>query len=176
MSMVDIVIYPDERLRRQGEKVTDFKDPNVQKIIDDMIETLQNTPNCGGLACTQMAFETPKHITVMKGYHKPDEIMVVVNGEIIDAHGELYESEGCMSILGVFFPVKRSKYVKMRAQDRHGTSFELEEDGTYWSRNFQHELDHLEGVLSLDYLSPFKRERIEKKIAKHLKKTHKETR
>ncbi|HLD16760.1 MAG TPA: peptide deformylase, partial [Coxiellaceae bacterium] len=101
---------------------------------------------------------------------KKNEPLCLVNPEILEKSGELFETEGCLSVPGdTFARVKRAKYVKCKAQDRHGKSIIIENDGGYLSRCIQHEIDHLNGTLFIDYLSPLKRRRLDKRLEKMAK-------
>jgi peptide deformylase len=174
MAIIQILQYPDPRLGKKGEVVTEFND-ELQQVVDDMFETLKNTENCGGLAATQLDFANPKKITVINDYrntedHPPRENpMVLINPEIIHTEGEDAVSEGCMSVSGgVYEPVLRATKVRVRALDRHGNPFEIEGEG-YMAKLLQHEIDHLHGVIFIDRISKLKRQRIDKKIAKNKK-------
>lgn len=176
MSIIAILQYPDSRLGKVAETVTSF-DETVQKVIDDMFETLHNTNNCAGLAATQLDFSHPLKITVIYDYRvsdKPDknQALVLVNPEVIYTEGESAEPEGCMSVSGdVYEPVIRAKKVRVKAFDREGNAFEIEGEG-YMAKLLQHEIDHLNGTLFIDRLSRFKRQRIDKKIVKMKRKSH----
>ena len=165
MTMIRILQYPDPRLGTVAEKVTEFGDA-LQKIIDDMVETLYKTENCAGLAATQLDFENPQAISVMD--HTPDKkgLVVVVNPEVIEQEGEVCEPEGCMSIGGnTYLAVPRAEKVKVRALDRLGKAFELEADG-FQAKLLQHEIDHLNGIIFIDKLSRLKRSRVDARIKK----------
>jgi len=164
MAVLEVLQYPDERLRKIAEPVTDFG-PETQKIIDDMFETLYHTENCGGYAATQMNIQ--KRIVVLDASPEKDKPLCLINPEIVDQKGEIFEMEACLSVPGdVFMPIKRAKWVRCKAYDRHGKEFFLEEEGTWLARAFQHEIDHLNGVLFIDYLSPLKRRRVDRKLEK----------
>ena len=168
MSIVKILQYPDPRLRKKAEKVEDFGEA-TQKMIDDMFETHYAAENCAALACTQLDFPQPKHITVIDYSPMKNQPLCLVNAEIIDRQGEQYEAEGCMSVGlqsgSVFEKVKRAYKIKVHAQDRYGKPLEFEAEG-YKAKCIQHELDHLDGKLFIDHLSPLKRNRAEKKLKK----------
>lgn len=168
MTKVRILQYPDPRLRKKGEKIEDFG-AETQKMIDDMFETHYSSENCAALACTQLDFPNPKHITVIDFSSGKNEPLCLVNGEIIKREGEQDEEEGCMSVGiqsgSVFEKVKRAYKIKVRYQDRHGKQQEMEAEG-YMAKCIQHELDHLDGKLFIDHLSPLKRSRAEQKLKK----------
>lgn len=165
MTVVRILQYPDPRLKTKGEKVTDFG-PETQKMIDDMFETHYATDNCAALACTQLDFQKPKHITVIDFSEKKNEPLCLVNAEIIERVGTATSPEGCMSVSGgAYEKVTRAEKIKVKAQDRHGKEIIFEAED-FMAKCIQHELDHLDGKLFIDHLSHLKRDRIKKKIEK----------
>ncbi len=168
MAIIRILQYPDPRLRHQGDKVTDFGH-ETQKMIDDMFETHYAAKNCAALACTQLDFLNPKHITVIDFSPTKNQPLCLVNAKITEYEGEQNEEEGCMSIgltSGVIFEkVKRAFRIKVHAQDRYGASFEFEAEG-FMAKCIQHEIDHLHGKLFIDHVSLLRRNRVEKKIKK----------
>lgn len=165
MSIVKILQFPDTRLRTKGEIVTDFG-AETQQMIDDMFETHYASKNCAALACTQLDFKKPKHITVIDFSESKDQPLCLVNGEIIERIGTETSEEGCMSVRGgAYEKVTRAAKIRVKAQDRHGKLLEFEADG-FMAKCIQHELDHLNGKIFLDHLSSLKRNRIKKKIEK----------
>ena len=164
MTILTILQYPDPRLKRKGRHV-DVIDGAIQKIIVDMFETHYAAENCAALAATQLDMPDPPHITVIDFSPEKNQPLCLINGEIIAREGEIIEGEACMSVRGVYEKVKRSLKVKVRALDRHGKPIEIEADG-YMAKAFQHELDHLNGMIFLDRLSALKRERVDKKFEK----------
>ncbi len=165
MSIVKILQFPDLRLRTKGEKVTDFG-AQTQQMIDDMFETHYASENCAALACTQLDFKNPKHITVIDFSEKKDQPLCLVNAEIIEKIGTETSPEGCMSVKGgAYEKVTRAEKIKVKAQDRFGKAMEFEAEG-FMAKCIQHELDHLDGKLFIDYLSHLKRNIIKKKIEK----------
>lgn len=164
MTILKILRYPNPRLKTVAERVTKFDD-NLQKIIDDMFETHYNAENCAALAATQLDIENPKHITVIDFSPQKNQPLCLVNANIIAREGEITEPEGCMSVHGVFENVKRAAKIKVRALDRYGKKLEFEADG-FMAKCIQHELDHLDGKIFLDRLSPFKRRRADEKLKK----------
>lgn len=168
MTLLTILQYPDPRLKRKAKRV-EIIDEKIQSIIDDMFETHYAAENCAALAATQLDLTDPPHITVIDFSKEKNQPLCLINGEIIEREGEVFEGEACMSVAGIYEPVKRSAKVKVRALDREGNAIELEADG-FMAKALQHELDHLNGMIFLDRLSPFKRERVEKKFSKLSKK------
>jgi peptide deformylase len=171
---IEILQYPDSRLKNKAQIVTEFTE-SLQAIIDDMFETLYHTKNCAGLAATQLAIAPPPpKITVIYDYRKgdkpsKDQSLCLINPEVIAKEGELLEPEACMSVPGgIYESVPRPAKVVVRALDRKGEAFEIEGEG-YMAKLLQHEIDHLNGLIFIDHLSRFKRQRVDKKIAKHRK-------
>ncbi len=163
MAVLPVLQYPDKRLRLISEPVTDFG-AETQKIVDDMFETLYAT-GAGGYAAIQMNIQ--KRIIVIDYSEEKNQPLCVINPEFLEKRGEVFEVEGCMSVPDdTFCRVKRAEWVKVRAQDRHGKSFEVEGDG-YLSRCLQHETDHLNGILFIDYLSPLKRKLLDARLKKY---------
>jgi peptide deformylase len=157
-----IIHYPDPRLRRHAEPVTEVND-GVRALIDDMAETMYDAPGIG-LAAIQIG--VTQRIVVMDISESRDELRIFVNPEIIGASGEQVLEEGCLSVPGVFEPVTRAETVRVRALDRQGQAFELDASGLL-ATCIQHEIDHLDGKVFLDRLSRLKQQRIRKKIEKH---------
>jgi len=167
MSIVRILQYPDPLLRRKGIKVTDFGDA-TQRIIDDMFETHYAQTSCAALAATQLNIPNAPYITVIDFSEQKNQPLCLVNARVIKASGEENSEEGCMSVgpgATVFAKVSRPNMIRVQAQDRHGKPLEFDADG-FMAKCIQHELDHLEGKLFIDYLSHLKRKRLEKILEK----------
>ncbi|AJC50587.1 peptide deformylase [Coxiella endosymbiont of Amblyomma americanum] len=161
--MLEILQYPDPRLKVIARQVEVF-DNTVQKIIDAMFLTHYNTKNCAALAATQLDLERPNHITVIDFSPEKNQPLCLVNAKIIESSGKCTEEEGCMSVGGnIYEKITRSAKVKIRAQDRYGKLLEFKADG-FMARCIQHELDHLNGIIFLDYLSLRQRNRINKRL------------
>ncbi|NRF17082.1 peptide deformylase [Vibrio coralliilyticus] len=161
MSVLQVLTFPDERLRtvaKPVEKVT----PEIQKFVDDMIETMYDEEGIG-LAATQVDFH--QRIVVIDISETRDQPMVLINPEILDKRGEDGIEEGCLSVPGARALVSRAAKVTVKALDRDGKEYTFEADDLL-AICVQHELDHLEGKLFVDYLSPLKRKRIQDKLAK----------
>lgn len=169
MTILSILQYPDSRLRRKGVVVTDFDDKVLQTLIDDMFLSCKHYDGCAALAATQLDVDNPPRLFVMNRSEDEGGSMCFVNPEILATEGEEVAEEGCMSVypsdISVF--LARAKNVTAKAIDRYGKPFTLSLSD-FWARAVQHELDHLNGVLYIDRLSPLKRERVEKKIKKIL--------
>lgn len=161
MAKLDILQYPDPRLRTRAERVTRIDD-DVQRLIDDMFETMYEAPGIG-LAATQV--DVHRQIVVMDLSEDGSEPRVFINPELLERLGDDTAEEGCLSIPGVYDNVDRSERVRVRALDRHGEPFELEAEGLL-ARCIQHEVDHLQGRLFIDYLSELKRKRLRRRFEK----------
>lgn len=169
---VDILQYPDKRLKRKAIAVTDFGD-DFQQYVDSMFEAHYAADNCAALAATQLDLEPAYHVTVIDFSPQHDQPLCIVNGDIIEREGLQNEEEGCMSVgcdIDIYLhgKVKRAMNIKLKAQDRHGEFFEMEAEG-YLAKCIQHELDHLDGKIFLDHLSSLKRKILEKKLDKELR-------
>ncbi|CAM2772243.1 peptide deformylase [Vibrio ordalii] len=161
MSVLQVLTFPDDRLRtvaKPVEKVT----PEIQKIVDDMIETMYDEDGIG-LAATQV--DIHQRIVVIDISENRDQPMVLINPEILEKRGEDGIEEGCLSVPGSRALVPRAAEITVKALDRNGNEFSFEADDLL-AICVQHELDHLQGKLFVDYLSPLKRKRIRDKLEK----------
>ena len=163
MSIRTILHYPDKRLREKGQKITAFT-PELQKLIDDMAETMYAAPGVG-LAATQIGEPLQLFIVDIAAEDEPSDLRVFVNPEILERHDEVTWQEGCLSFPGVNEEIDRAARVKVRALDRHGKAFELEADGLL-AVAIQHEYDHLQGVLMIDHLGALKKRLVNRKMQK----------
>jgi peptide deformylase len=161
MAILEILHYPDERLRTRAEAV-DRVDDQLRALVDDMFETMYQAPGIG-LAATQV--NVHKRILIIDISKNRDQPMVFINPEIVDKQGVEETDEGCLSVPGIYERVQRAERIRVRALDAQGKSFELEADGLL-AVCIQHEMDHLDGKLFVDYLSQLKRQRIRKKLEK----------
>jgi peptide deformylase len=164
MTILDILHFPDPRLRKKAEPVTQVDD-QVRQTVDDMFQTMYDAPGIG-LAAIQVNIQ--KRIIVIDTSKEKDQPLCLINPEILDRQGEEEMEEGCLSVPGFYEQVRRFEQVKVRALDRNGHEFELMAEGLL-SVCVQHEIDHLDGKLFVDYLSPLKRQRIRKKLEKQKK-------
>lgn len=166
MAVLQILHLPDPRLRQKAKSVTVF-DASLQKLIEDMFETMYDAPGVG-LAANQVGVS--KRLAVMDCADKDaaPQPMVIINPEILERADEQAMEEGCLSVPGYSDTVTRYNKLRMRALDRHGKPFELEAEGLM-AQAIQHEIDHLDGKLFVDYLSSLKRERLKKKLLKQAK-------
>lgn len=166
--IIPILTYPNPRLHKKGLLVEDVLSPETQADIDDMLYTLEHTKNCAGLAATQLDFAEPKAITVLNDYSQDgNQPRCLINPVIIAAEGEQHEEEGCMSVYPrlIQSPVKRAFHITVKALNRQGDTIEYTCEG-YVAKLIQHEVDHLNGMVYLQRLSPLKRSRIDEKIKK----------
>ncbi|HHH45621.1 MAG TPA: peptide deformylase [Thiotrichales bacterium] len=161
MAILDILHFPDPRLRRRAAPVAQVDDA-IRQTVDDMFETMYAAPGIG-LAAVQV--NIPKRIIVIDISEEKDQPLCLINPEILSREGTEEMDEGCLSVPGIYEKVQRAERIRVRALDREGTPFELEADGLL-AVCVQHEIDHLDGKLFVDYLSPVKRERIRKKLEK----------
>lgn len=161
MPILEILHFPDSRLRKKAKSVAQV-DERVRQAVDDMFETMYAAPGIG-LAATQVNFQ--EKIIVIDISPEKDQPLCLINPEILDHDGKEEMEEGCLSVPGFYEKVSRAERIRVRALDREGCEFELTADGLL-AVCIQHEMDHLDGRLFVDYLSPLKRERIRKKLEK----------
>ena len=165
MAILEILEYPDNRLRTIAKPVTEVTD-KIRKIVDDMFDTMYEAPGIG-LAASQV--DVHQRIVTMDLSEDKSEPLVFINPEVTVLDGELESmQEGCLSVPGFYEEVTRIEHCLVKALDRDGKPFELEARGLL-AVCIQHELDHLEGKLMVDYLSPLKRNRIKSKLEKQQK-------
>lgn len=161
MAILDILHFPDPRLRNKAKPVAQVDD-SIRRLVDDMLETMYQAPGIG-LAATQV--NVAKRVVVIDLTEEKNEPLCLINPEILEKDGIEQMEEGCLSVPGIFEPVSRASHIRIRALDREGAPFEMEADDLL-AVCIQHELDHLEGKLFVDYLSSLKRQRIRKKLEK----------
>lgn len=161
MSILTILEFPDERLRKKAAPVKSV-DHNIRKLVDDMFETMYEARGVG-LAATQV--NVHQRVIVIDVSEDKESPLCLINPEIIAKDGVEETEEGCLSVPGFFEKVKRAEHIKVRALNRDGESFEFEA-GELLAVCVQHEMDHLEGKLFVDYISPLKRQMIKKKLNK----------
>ncbi len=168
MATLEILEFPDPRLRTIAKAVTDFN-PALQQLVQDMAETMY-AENGIGLAATQV--NVHQQLLVLDVSESRDQMQVYVNPEILSSDGEQNCEEGCLSVPGVYAEIKRAENIRVRAFDAQGKKFEIELSGLH-SICLQHEMDHLQGKLFVDYLSPLKRQMVRKKLEKQKKQAEK---
>jgi peptide deformylase len=161
MAVLDILRYPDPRLETIAAPVERVDDA-IRQLVRDMAQTMYDAPGIG-LAATQV--DVHKRVIVLDVSETRDQLIVLINPEIVAREGEQACEEGCLSVPGVYDVVKRAEKVKVRALDGDGTPYELEAAGLL-AVCIQHEMDHLEGKVFVEYLSRLKQTRIRAKLQK----------
>ena len=161
MAILDILHFPDPRLRNKAKPVAQVDD-SIRRLVDDMLETMYQAPGIG-LAATQV--NVAQRVVVIDLSEEKNEPLCLINPEILERDGVEQMEEGCLSVPGVYEQVSRANHIRVRALDREGNTFEMDAEGLL-AVCIQHELDHLEGKLFVDYLSSLKRQRIRKKLEK----------
>ncbi len=167
MALLPILEFPDPRLRKVASPVTVF-DAKLEVLIDDMFETMYDSQGIG-LAATQI--DVHKRLLAIDVSESKDSPLVFINPSFEIIEDELSEyDEGCLSVPGFYETISRPKGIKVQAQDRKGEKFEIEAEGIL-ATCIQHEIDHLDGKLFVDYISALKRQRIRSKLEKEHKKS-----
>ena len=164
MALLPILEFPDPRLRTKAAEVSavELAAPAMQALFDDMFETMYAAPGIG-LAASQV--DVHQRFMVIDVTEDKSQPLVFVNPRISARDGEQVYQEGCLSVPGIYADVTRSNSITVDALDRHGQAFSLTADGVL-AVCVQHEMDHLDGKLFVDYLSPLKREMVRKKLLK----------
>jgi peptide deformylase len=161
MAIRTILHYPDPRLRQVARPVT-VVDDEIRRLVDDMAETMYAAPGIG-LAAVQI--NVAQRVVVIDLSETHNALQVFINPEIIEHDGKQVFEEGCLSVPGIFDEVERAHHIRVRALNRDGQPFELEAVGLM-ATCIQHEIDHLDGKVFVDYLSRLKQTRIRKKLEK----------
>ena len=161
MAVLDILHYPDKRLRTVAKPVENVDD-SIRQLVDDMFETMYLAPGIG-LAATQV--NVHKQVVVIDVSENKDQPLCLINPQIMAEEGTERCDEGCLSVPDIYETVERAEKVTVKALDRDGREFTLEADGLL-AVCIQHEIDHLKGKLFVDYLSPLKQQRVRKKLKK----------
>jgi peptide deformylase len=164
MALRTILEFPDPRLRTRAQPVTRF-DAQLGQLIDDLFQSMYAAPGIG-LAATQV--DVHQRVLVIDVSEERNQPLAFVNPEILTREGVVQTEEGCLSVPGIYDEVERAAKVRIRAQDRDGKVFERDCDGVL-AVCIQHEIEHLDGKLFVDYLSDLKRQRIRKKLEKDRK-------
>ena len=163
MALIEIVKYPDKILEEKTSKVTGF-DSSIQKLIDDMIETMYAAPGIG-LAANQVGVNKQIAVIDVSGQEEKSELVVLINPEITHLSDEIEIEEGCLSVPGYTTIVKRAKKVNVKCLDRNGNEISIEGDDLL-SRALQHEIDHLNGILIIDRIGRIKKEFFKKRYSR----------
>lgn len=158
-----VVKYPEPVLSQPGEPVSEFNG-DLRKLVEDMFETMYSAQGIG-LAAPQVAVSKRVTVIDLSMGKDPAQKLVLVNPEVIVREGSQYEEEGCLSFPEIREKIKRAFKVRVRAQNEHGEWFEMEGEELL-SRAFQHEIDHLDGILFTQRMSPLKRDLNLRKIRK----------
>jgi peptide deformylase len=161
MAKREILHFPDPRLRILARPVEEV-DEEIRQLVDDMFETMYDAPGIG-LAAIQI--NVAKRVIVVDVSEDKSEPLCLINPEILEKEGEETMDEGCLSVPEIYESVTRAEKIRVRALDREGKSYEMDVDGLL-AVCIQHEIDHLDGKLFVDYLSNLKRQRIRKKLEK----------
>ncbi len=165
MSIRPILRFPDDRLALVSKPVREF-DRQLSQLIDEMFETMYEAPGIG-LAAPQI--DVQLCVIVIDLSEDASAPQVFINPELLETRGQEQTEEGCLSVPGIYEQVERAEWIRIRAQDRRGKTFEKEFSGLE-AVCIQHEIDHLKGKLFVDYLSGLKRQRIRKKLEKQRRK------
>ncbi|MGA7985818.1 MAG: peptide deformylase [Burkholderiales bacterium] len=166
MPLLNILRYPDARLHKTAMPVTVFDD-GLKRLVHDMAETMYAAPGIG-LAATQV--DVHKQVIVIDASERRDSLIVLVNPDIVETTGISDIEEGCLSVPGIYELVERAERVKVRAYDQNGNALTLEAQGLL-AVCIQHEMDHLQGKVFVEYLSQLKQQRIRARLAKQLRKS-----
>jgi peptide deformylase len=161
MAILDILHFPDPRLRNKAKPVVQVDD-SIRRLVDDMLETMYQAPGIG-LAATQV--NVAKRVVVIDVSEEKNQPLCLINPEILEKEGSEQMEEGCLSVPGIYEMVTRANWIRFRALDREGVPYEMRAEALL-AVCIQHELDHLDGKLFVDYLSSLKRQRIRKKLEK----------
>jgi peptide deformylase len=163
MAILEIKKYPDEILKTRASFVDEING-NIQKLIDDMIETMYKA-NGVGLSAPQVGVSKRIIVVDTSPRQQNQSLIVLINPEIINSEGEIISEEGCLSLPGFITRLQRKQKVFVKGLDKNGKEIEIEAEGLL-ARAFQHEIDHLEGILLIDRISPLKRELFRRKYKK----------
>jgi peptide deformylase len=166
MALLNILRYPDPRLYKKAARVLEV-DESVRTLVRDMAETMYAAPGVG-LAATQV--DVHKRVIVIDASETRDRLLVLINPEVVAREGAQYCGEGCLSVPGIYEPVERAELVTVHALGVTGKPFTLTAEKLL-AVCIQHEMDHLEGKVFVDYLSRLKQQRIKAKLQKQLRKT-----
>lgn len=161
MALLNILQYPDPKLRQRAKAVESVTD-DIRQLVDDMAETMYAASGIG-LAAVQV--NVLKRVIVIDMSDDRKDLLVLINPELVSVDGKQLIEEGCLSVPGVYAPVQRAETVRVRALDRNGEQFELDAEGLQ-AVCIQHEIDHLEGKVFVEYLSRLKQSRIKRRLQK----------
>lgn len=166
MALLPILRYPDPRLYKKAAPVAEVSD-EIRALVRDMADTMYAAPGIG-LAATQV--DVHRQVIVIDNSETRDKLLVLINPEILAREGSQYCEEGCLSVPGVYEPVERAEWVRVRTLGLDGRFSEIEADKLL-AICIQHEMDHLQGKVFVDYLSRLKQNRIRAKFQKQLRQS-----
>ena len=166
MTLLNIIHYPDRRLHTVAKPVTQVDD-RIRKLVADMAQTMYAAPGIG-LAATQV--DVHQQVIVIDISETRDDLRVFINPKLLQAEGSAVHEEGCLSVPGIYDKVTRAERITVEALNTDGGSFTLDADGLL-AVCIQHEMDHLQGKVFVEYLSSLKQTRIKNKLKKHLRET-----
>ncbi len=161
MAILNILEYPDPRLRTKAVPV-ETVDAEIQRLVDDLFETMYAAPGIG-LAATQV--DVHKRVLVVDCTENREAPLCFINPQLVATEGDCDSEEGCLSVPGYTETVSRAEQIRVRALNREGETFEMDADGLL-AVCIQHEMDHLDGKLFVDYLSSLKQQRLRKRLSK----------
>ena len=161
MALLEILHHPDPRLRKKAAPV-EVVDAEIRELVENMLETMYDARGIG-LAATQV--NVHKRVVVIDLSEEKDQSLCLINAEILSKEGEIEHEEGCLSVPEYYEKVTRAEKIRVSALDRNGDTFEMDAEGLL-AVCIQHELDHLDGKLFVDYLSSLKQQRVRKKLEK----------
>jgi peptide deformylase len=170
MTILDILHYPDKRLRTVAKPVENVDD-SIKKLVNDMFETMYAAPGIG-LAATQV--NVHQQVIVIDISDENNQPLCLINPEIVAEEGTESCDEGCLSVPDIYETVQRAEKVTVKAINQNGEEYSLEADGLL-AVCIQHEIDHLKGKLFVDYLSPLKFQRIKKRLLKNQREIRRST-
>ncbi len=166
MALLNIIHYPDRRLHTVAKPVTQVDD-RIRKLVTDMAQTMYAAPGIG-LAATQV--DVHQQVIVIDISEARDDLRVFINPKLLQADGSAVHEEGCLSVPGIYDKVTRAERIIVEALNTDGGSFTLDAEGLL-AVCIQHEMDHLQGKVFVEYLSSLKQTRIKNKLKKHLRET-----
>jgi len=172
VSVLPIRLFPDDVLRQDCAPVEGF-DPELRRLVDDMVETMHAAPGVG-LAAPQVGVTRRVMVVDLSVGEDPDQLHVFVNPEIVDEEGSVTDVEGCLSIPGINEKVERPQRIRVRAQRLDGESFEMEAD-EWLARAICHETDHLHGVLFVDHLHGLRRDKVRRQLRRMIREQESES-
>ena len=170
MTVRDLVVYPDPVLKKVAEPVGNIKDKKIADLVKDMVDTMYANDGLG-LAAPQIGESLRIIVLDVSQVEINSSLLKLINPQIVDSKGNIIWEEGCLSLPGINEEIERKEYVKVRAYNPDGEQIEIEGEGLF-AVALQHEIDHLDGILLVDYLSSIKRQIIKRKLKKFKEKQY----